>query len=251
MATGTPTARTDEQVRLDTWRAWMDEGTRLFDGHVRSLRDHQLLEPSRLPGWTRAHVVAHVARNADALGNLLTWARTGVVTHMYESAEQRERDIEESANESAEVLRFDLDDAERRFAVAVASLPADAWWVEVRTRQGRTVPAAAATWMRCREVWVHAVDLDAGASFADFPERFVHAFLDEVTAGYTARPDCEGIELVATDASHTWSIGPRASDETTVQGPAHALLEWLLGRGDGAGLTSSPSRGLPELPAWM
>ena len=78
----------------------------------------------------------------------------------------------------------------------------------------------------------------------------MHAFLDEVTAGYTARPDCEGIELVADDASHTWSIGPRASDETTVQGPAHALLEWLLGRGDGTGLTST-ARGLPELPAWL
>ena len=36
--------------------------------------------PSLLPGWTRGHVLTHVARNADSLVNLLTWARTGVVT---------------------------------------------------------------------------------------------------------------------------------------------------------------------------
>ena len=32
--------------------------------------------PSALPGWTRAHVLTHLARNADAMVNLLTWART-------------------------------------------------------------------------------------------------------------------------------------------------------------------------------
>ncbi|MEV0474381.1 maleylpyruvate isomerase N-terminal domain-containing protein, partial [Streptomyces prunicolor] len=26
-------------------------------------------EPSRLPGWSRGHVLAHLARNADALVN--------------------------------------------------------------------------------------------------------------------------------------------------------------------------------------
>src|SRR4051812_18385609 len=90
---------TSTRAQLDTWRAWMDEGTRHFDGLVRRLRDDDLHAPSALPAWSRAHVIAHVARNADALGNLLSWARTGVVTHMYESAEQRANDIEDSANE--------------------------------------------------------------------------------------------------------------------------------------------------------
>src|SRR5947209_4673969 len=42
------------------------------------LDDDAVGEPSLLPGWTRGHVLAHLARNADALVNLLTWARTGV-----------------------------------------------------------------------------------------------------------------------------------------------------------------------------
>jgi maleylpyruvate isomerase len=239
-----------ERLALETVRAWMNEGTSLFDAQVRGLHDEQLRERSLLRKWTRAHVIAHVARNADALGNLLSWARTGVETPMYESAARRDADIEDAATHSPEALRFDLADAERRFANAVDALPASAWTVEVRTRMGRAIPAAEVPWMRCREVWVHAVDLASGASFADFPEAFVAALLQEVTDGFTARPDCGGIALVATDAASRWAIGPRGADQVVVQGPTHELLEWLIGRGDGAGLASSVQV-LPPIPAWL
>ena len=53
-----------------------------------------LAAPSLLPGWSRAHVVAHVAGNAVALLNLLTWARTGVETPMYADDAARNADIE-------------------------------------------------------------------------------------------------------------------------------------------------------------
>ena len=46
--------------------------------------------PSLLPGWSRGHVLTHLARNADGAVNLLTWARTGVETPQYVSQEQRE-----------------------------------------------------------------------------------------------------------------------------------------------------------------
>jgi maleylpyruvate isomerase len=235
---------------LETVRAWMKEGTSLFDAQVRGLRDEQLRRRSLLPMWTRTHVIAHVARNADALGNLLSWARTGIETPMYESAAQREADIEDAAAQAPEALRFDLDDAVARFAKAVDTLPASAWTVEVRTRTGRAIPAAEVLWMRCREVWVHAVDLSSGASFADFPEALVAALLQDVTDGFTARPDCGGIELVATDSAGRWAIGPRQADEIVVQGPAHELLEWLIGRGKDAGLTSSVPV-FPSIPAWL
>ena len=238
------------RAHLDTWLGWMDDGGRRFDAEVRGLRDHELLESSALPGWSRAHVIAHVARNADALGNLLTWARTGIETPMYASAEQRDADIEEGATQSAEVLRFDLDDAERRFALAAESLPSTAWWAEVRTRVGRAIPAADVAWMRCREVWVHGVDLDTGASFEDFPDALVETFLAELADTYTGRPDCGAIELVATDTGGTWAIGPRSAEETIVQGAAHVLLGWLLGRDDGERLVSS-ARTLPEIPRWL
>ncbi|MGH9095430.1 MAG: maleylpyruvate isomerase N-terminal domain-containing protein, partial [Acidimicrobiales bacterium] len=52
-----------------------------------------LRTPSLLPGWTQAHVVTHLARNADGLVNLLAWARTGIQTPMYVSWQRRNEDI--------------------------------------------------------------------------------------------------------------------------------------------------------------
>src|SRR5215472_3231214 len=58
-------------------------------------------EPSSLPGWSRGHVLTHIARNADGLRNLLIWARTGVVTPQYADIGERERGIAAGAGRSA------------------------------------------------------------------------------------------------------------------------------------------------------
>ena len=63
------------------------------------LTDSQAREPSQLPGWTRGHVLTHIARNADGLRNLLIWARTGVVTPQYPDLEAREAGIAAGAGE--------------------------------------------------------------------------------------------------------------------------------------------------------
>jgi maleylpyruvate isomerase len=65
--------------------AWCTDGERFLDGALDRLAGVDLDGPSLLPGWSRRTVIAHVARNADALCNLLTWARTGVETPMYAS----------------------------------------------------------------------------------------------------------------------------------------------------------------------
>ena len=67
---------TAPQEILDRWA----DGERLFATALGRLTDEELDRPSLLPGWDRRHVLAHVARNADALRNLLTWAETGVKT---------------------------------------------------------------------------------------------------------------------------------------------------------------------------
>ena len=66
-------------------RQWWADGERAFGTALGRLVPEDFAGPSLLPGWTRAHVLAHVAGNADALVNLLTWARTGEETPMYAS----------------------------------------------------------------------------------------------------------------------------------------------------------------------
>src|SRR4051795_10985654 len=89
---------------------WADS-ERAVAGLVERLTDDDLAAPSALPDWSRAQVVAHLARNADALVNLLAWARTGVETPMYPSREVRNAGIDETAALSPAGLKADYSTA--------------------------------------------------------------------------------------------------------------------------------------------
>jgi maleylpyruvate isomerase len=105
--------------------------------------------------------------------------------------------------------------------------------------------------MRIREVWLHAVDLDAGADVADVPDGVVDLLLDEVTATLSATDGCPTVELAPTDRDRGYRLGGGpATDPVPVDGPAPvvaapaaALVGWLTGR------TTLP--GAPEPPRWL
>src|ERR1700722_20836800 len=71
----------------------MHDGTERLLAEVAGLPDEALRAPTALPGWTRAYLLAHIAANADALRNLIHWARTGEERRMYASSEAREAGI--------------------------------------------------------------------------------------------------------------------------------------------------------------
>ncbi|GAA4724165.1 hypothetical protein GCM10023350_03080 [Nocardioides endophyticus] len=139
-------------------------------------------EPSRLPGWTRKHVIAHVAANADALGNLVHWARTGQRTPMYSSPDQRGADIEAGSRLPAEELKRRLARSAEALATAMSKLDEEDWSAEVLTAQGRAVAATEIPWLRAREVCVHAIDLGTGVTFADLAEEFLAALVEDIVA---------------------------------------------------------------------
>src|SRR5262252_8769410 len=80
-----------------------------------ALTDDQLRVPSLLPGWSRGHVLTHIARNADGLSNLLTWAKTGTETPQYESWEARNAQIDDGANRPADDIIADLSRSSEAF----------------------------------------------------------------------------------------------------------------------------------------
>ncbi|MFD0885995.1 maleylpyruvate isomerase N-terminal domain-containing protein, partial [Streptosporangium algeriense] len=73
------------------------------------LSDADVAGGSRLPGWSRGHVLTHLARNADSLVNLLAWARTGVETPQYPDPRRRDLDIEGGAGRPAREQLADLE----------------------------------------------------------------------------------------------------------------------------------------------
>jgi maleylpyruvate isomerase len=228
---------------------WMAEGTRLFEEAVDGLDDDALFAPSPLEGWTRAHVVTHVARNADAIGNLLAWAATGVETPMYPSAEARVAGIAAGAQRPAGEIRRDLAASSRRLQGRIDELPDRSWAAEVRTAQGRLITTEEVPWMRIREVWIHLVDLDAGRDFTDVPPDILAALLDDATAWMGTRDGTPAVTLRAIDGDARWSIAG-SGEPTEVRGSLADLAAWVLGRGIGQTLRSTIGD-LPTLPRWL
>jgi maleylpyruvate isomerase len=214
---------------------WLRVGTEWLRAVVAALPDAAFTGPSLLPGWSRGTVLAHLARNADALGNLITWARTGVATPMYPSTRARADGIAELAARPLPEIRAEFLAADDRLTLALTDVP---WKAEVRTARGRPIPAAEIPWMRNREVWVHAVDLDAGATFADIPPDVLAALLDDAAALMPAA----AVTAHAPDAGRTWRFGGGA-DAVTVTADLADLCAWVLGRAD------RPDR--PKLPPWL
>ncbi|KUJ68820.1 mycothiol maleylpyruvate isomerase [Streptomyces albus subsp. albus] len=211
------------------------------------LDEKTVTEPSLLPGWTRGHLLAHLARNADALTNLLTWARTGEEIPMYASEEARDGDIARDAHRPLPVHLDDLRTSATRFAAAAAALPRDRWEFRVAMRNGVTERAARLTFRRLVEVELHHVDLDLGYTLADLPAEFVAQELDFLTQGkFSGHPDVPALLLRAADGTE-WSTGRADGPAITVGGTATELLGWLTGRSGGAGLTCDGGP-LPTLP---
>jgi maleylpyruvate isomerase len=185
--------------------------------------------------------VAHLARNAEALIRLVNWARTGVETPMYPSREARAGDIAASADHPPQRLRAELTATAADLDTALAALTPEQWQAQVRSALGRPLPAAQVPWMRIREVWLHAVDLDAGADVADVPDGVVDLLLDEVTTTLSAADGCPAATLAPTDRDRSLRLGGAAGP--VVAAPAATLVGWLTGR------TTLPDA--PKPPPWL
>ncbi|MEV5258622.1 maleylpyruvate isomerase family mycothiol-dependent enzyme [Streptomyces anulatus] len=211
---------------------------RLLDA-VGKLDNVSVAGASRLPGWSRGHVLAHLSRNADAIGNVLRGLP------MYASSETRDADIADGAPRPAAEQLADLRQTADGFLAAAAE-PAD-WSRTVTLRNGVTDSAARVPFRRWVEVELHHVDLDVGYELEDLPAEFVEreiAFLADRFLGNEGVPATGLTDL----DGHTWSTGGGPPSElVTVQGPAAELLGWLCGRRDGSVLTVAGGP-LPALP---
>src|ERR1700733_14106992 len=107
----------------------IDDATQRLLGTVRIITEPDLRQPSLLPGWTRARVLAHLARGADAMRNLLVGARSGQDRATYASAEALGADIERTAAMSAKELAADLADSAMALRTVARQLPDQAWEV--------------------------------------------------------------------------------------------------------------------------
>ena len=212
--------------------------------------------PSQLPGWTRAHVVAHLALNAEGLGRALR----GVVADddeagpdeprtMYDSDEQRDSDIAELAVADASEIRQRLLGGATLLDEAVAAIPADRWETRIeRTPGGRQFRADAVPGMRLRELEIHHVDLGAGYTTGDWSLAFSEHLIDTMPKRLRLS---ETIEIRPLDSQRTWLLGDGEAEYPVpvVTGPAADLAWWLTGRAVPDSVSCSHGE-LPSIESW-
>lgn len=237
---------------VEASRAWVKEGTELFLRAMRGTSDDALAGPTALAGWTGKHVLAHVAANGDALRNLVSWARTGEETPMYSSPEQRNADIADGAERPVPDLREWVIRSAKELDASLDGLTDEQWQREVRTAQGRLVPATEIPWMRTREVMIHAFDLSGAVGFRDMPHEFHAALLDDIVAKRSGAGDGPALHFEPTDDERRWDVAG-SGDPTTVRGALSQLAAYLSGR-QATGLAAGAPEdadAVPELPRWL
>jgi maleylpyruvate isomerase len=235
---------------------------------IDDLTDEQAAAPSRLPGWTRAEVITHLARNADGTRAMVEAATRGEVGSMYPSAEARAQGIAAGRGASAAVVRADLRGAHDRLVDAWNALPAEGWDRTGRASMTRTMRDF--VWVRRREVEIHHVDLDLGYESSDWPVGFVAGALDEIFGGLaqraaSSRPLVDSDYRVAsTDHDRAWRVELRGTRVRVVDddGVTHTdgeasgwgcdVAAWLYGRDPrGGGVLASGDLGVLRLPRWF
>lgn len=234
------------QAQLLTTR----RGTAFFGRKLNELSDANLDAPSLLPGWTRRQVVSHVGYNARAIARLIEWTNTGVETPMYPSPEARNHEINYGATLSPIALRSLYEHSAIHLDVEWRDTPHEAWSHQVKTAQGRTVPASETVWMRTREVWVHAVDLSNGATFAQIPADVLERLLKDITGAWKSRGADKDLLLRISGAPTLTELGDLDSpDPEIVSGALPDIAAWAAGR-SAHGATSRKQE-FVRAPRWI
>ena len=204
-------------------------GTASFRRALAAVSDDSLTGPSLLPGWTRKHIAAHVGYNARAISRLVVWAATGEETPMYASPQARQHEIDLGATLGPQALRSLCEHSAIELDVRWRDLPAERWHETVTTAQGRSVPVSETLWMRTREVWLHAVDLNSGTRLTDVPDAVQRRLLDDVVGLWSRRDPVDGWRLRELGGcTQQWHAGVDSQRE--VMGSLSNLLGWATGR---------------------
>lgn len=222
------------------------------------MTDDDCRAPSLLPGWSRGHVLAHWARNADGQTRMLLAAMRGETAAQYPGGDaQREADIQAGAARPAQLILQDARDAIDRVEDTWRRMPAEAWSRPTAARIGQR-PAWKSVWARWRETEIHHVDLDTGYTHDRWPPEFVSIMLPRVLPTLQARQPDEVTVQIETTGQRWTQDGTTATTPdapVVVRGTASAVLCWLIGRPVAATADLAASRSgrdwpLPQLRPW-
>ena len=126
--------------------------------------------PSRLPGWSRGHVLAHIVNSGNGHVRIFEGAARGQVVAQYPGGvEGRAAEIEADSGRRADEHL----DALRESCAALERCWAESSWEGRGVGPLGELPLTDMPFLRMREVAIHHVDLGIGYGFADLPAEYV------------------------------------------------------------------------------
>lgn len=144
-------------------------GTAYFARKLNELGDADLDGASLRDGWTRRHLIAHVAYHARALAHLFEEAAVGVDGGVLQLQAVRAADVEDGATLPAVALRHLFRHTEVHLNVRWRDLSDAGWEVPVLLPDQRRIAIRDIPLMRAREAWSAAIALNNGGRRADIP----------------------------------------------------------------------------------
>ena len=199
---------------------------RLLDAAA-SLSPDDVRSPTLLDGWTVAHLLTHLSRNADAIRGMLDGVARDAIVPMYPGgAAQRDGDIDDGSVRYLAAILEDLHSATVALDARIAATPLGSWTSEVQTRTGR-LKAWQLVWLRWREVEIHMADLGRGARMSEaFTAR---ALFELVETAPDRLQNFAAVEL-CTDAIPLATLRGPGSVRLILDGSPTDLVLWLTGR---------------------
>ncbi len=235
-----------DQQSIARLRIRKREATQSLLGDTIRLGDDQWQEPSVLPGWTRAHVASHVARNAEAFTDAIEALLAGRPHPLYPSRSRADEEIEVGSRRTGLDLQIDLDTTAGRLNAAFDALDASGISMTLELTERLRVPADWWVVARLSEIVLHHVDLHCGLSIDAIDADVARWLLGwELFRGRgdAALPPVE----VASDSGVHGRVGPLDRRPIgTVSGTDALLVGWLSGRGEATGLSGDAAQVVPE-----
>jgi maleylpyruvate isomerase len=193
-----PAAATDPAAAAGALGGRLASSTARLVQTAARLTDTEARQASLLPGWSRGHVLTHLARNADSVVWRLEGAARGELRDQYPGGlEQRACDIDAGAGRPAAELVADVRRSAGAVERALRELSLAAWDAPSRTSRGVVEDSRAVVLSRWREVVVHHGDIGLGP--VPFPPALIDVWLPQELQRLAER--CEPADLLS------WVIG--------------------------------------------
>ena len=222
----------------DRWLAGCKRSHREIEAAVRSLDDIEVRQPSLLPGWSRALVITHIARNADGIRHMAEAAMDGRAEPMYPGgAEQRDAGIAAGANASRAEALADLESAQRSLESVWDAMPDELWTDGIGYRLAGPATMSDLLFVRWREVAIHTIDMGLPGVDVRTQWRALNPdYLEEEwrwsTAGLAKRVPKDYTLVLAPGDRPPRAFG-NGPEVIVVRDSVPDVLAWLTGRADG------------------